>query len=515
MENENINDVLQTIAAGSFSQWSADNVDHNVKTIDGKGSLHGMGIVLSTTGGVSQGPLPQIPRQKRVNANEVVKNKSIPLLDYLPSDRNSISNLKLLKLKELQAPVDLIPDTYTDLLWHAKYFHRTDVPRPAWNGYMQDISKGTFPGQSVINMLPIIDLDPTNMTCIFSTLLFITEQATKLGINTPVVTFDQPLWLKATEIITDKSMSMVLLLGGFHMLMSFMGSIGTIMENSGLSTVLETIYGSVSVKHMLTGKAIAMSLRGNFIVESALMAHLLSIILPQEKASVNEPNEILDDNLDMSILATPLQENTVDMNFEEMSDDVAESPPVYVTDENVGNDDNMDLTAAKPFFCEGDEDTVTIEDMEKLKCLLDGVERDFENGLQLLSQSAVFDKFTTIIRNLKDKLGKDSRTAKLWIQYLDYIQVVKNFIRGERTGNWSLHLQSVSKMLNLFAATGHIHYAKCARLYLQQMLALEIQYPWVHAKFQEGYHTVRRSSRYWAGLWTDLIIEQVLMRSIK
>ena len=132
----------------------------------------------------------------------------------------------------------------------------------------------------------------------------------------------------------------------------------------------------------------------------------------------------------MSILETPLQENTVDMNFEEMSDDVAESPPVYVTDENVGNDDNMDLTAAKPFFCEGDEDTVTIEVMEKLKCLLDGVERDFENGLQLLSQSAVFDKFTTIIRNLKDKLGKDSRTAKLWIQYLDYIQVVKNFIRG-------------------------------------------------------------------------------------
>ena len=30
-----------------------------------------------------------------------------------------------------------------------------------------------------------------------------------------------------------------------------------------------------------------------------------------------------------------------------------------------------------------------------------------------------------------------------------------------------------------------------------------------------GYHTVRRSDRFWAGLWTDLIIEQVLMRSLK
>ena len=49
VENEDVDEVLQTIAADSFSQWSADNVDHNVKTIDGKGSLHGMGIVISTT----------------------------------------------------------------------------------------------------------------------------------------------------------------------------------------------------------------------------------------------------------------------------------------------------------------------------------------------------------------------------------------------------------------------------------------------------------------------------------
>ena len=31
----------------------------------------------------------------------------------------------------------------------------------------------------------------------------------------------------------------------------------------------------------------------------------------------------------------------------------------------------------------------------------------------------------------------------------------------------------------------------------------------------EGHHVVRRSDRFWAGLSPDLIIEQVLMRSIK
>jgi hypothetical protein len=29
----------------SFTQWSADNVDHNVATLDGLGTFHGMGII--------------------------------------------------------------------------------------------------------------------------------------------------------------------------------------------------------------------------------------------------------------------------------------------------------------------------------------------------------------------------------------------------------------------------------------------------------------------------------------
>ena len=71
-------------------------------------------------------------------------------------------------------------------------------------------------------------------------------------------------------------------------------------------------------------------------------------------------------------------------------------------------------------------------------------------------------------------------------------------------------------MLNLFAATGHLHYAKSARMYLQQMLDLPFKYPNLHRQFVEhSYFTIRRSDRLWAGLWSDLVIEQVMMRSIK
>ena len=70
-------------------------------------------------------------------------------------------------------------------------------------------------------------------------------------------------------------------------------------------------------------------------------------------------------------------------------------------------------------------------------------------------------------------------------------------------------------MLNLFAASGHLNYAKIARLYVQQRMSLSEKHPWLHEQFENGKHEVRRSQRYWAGLWSDLVIEQTLMRSVK
>ena len=60
-------------------------------------------------------------------------------------------------------------------------------------------------------------------------------------------------------------------------------------------------------------------------------------------------------------------------------------------------------------------------------------------------------------------------------------------------------------MLNLLAATGHINYAMSARLYLQLMNELPEKPPWLHTQLEKGLHTVRRSDRYWAGLWTDIV----------
>ena len=110
---------------------------------------------------------------------------------------------------------------------------------------------------------------------------------------------------------------------------------------------------------------------------------------------------------------------------------------------------------------------------------------------------------------------KSSRTATLWLQYIGMVDILRKYIRAERTGNWELHLQAVSEMLPYLAACGHNHYTKSAWIYLQRMSNLHNDHLDVYQHFREGLHVVRRSDRYWAGLSSDLIIEQVLMRSLK
>ena len=154
-------------------------------------------------------------------------------------------------------------------------------------------------------------------------------------------------------------------------------------------------------------------------------------------------------------------------------------------------------------------------EVKKIRSLYEGVE-DKTIPVSNVAESQELIKLQNCLLVYKAQLVENSPTAKLWLQYIEYIETLKLFIRAERTGDWNLHLVSISRMINLFAATGHINYAKSSRLYLQLMLQLPTDHLWLYSCFiEQGFHVVRRSSRYWAGLWTDLIIEQVMMRSIK
>ncbi|CAC5420603.1 unnamed protein product [Mytilus coruscus] len=95
------------------------------------------------------------------------------------------------------------------------------------------------------------------------------------------------------------------------------------------------------------------------------------------------------------------------------------------------------------------------------------------------------------------------------------VQVLRPFIKAERTGNWPLRLQSIQAMLPFLAASGHNLYTKTAYVYLMPLQSLDEDHPDVYASFINRNHVIRRSNRYWAGISSNLFIEQVLMRSVK
>ena len=48
-----------------------------------------------------------------------------------------------------------------------------------------------------------------------------------------------------------------------------------------------------------------------------------------------------------------------------------------------------------------------------------------------------FIRLEEAIHECKQRLSNSSRTAKLWIQYMEYISILKFFIRAERTADWN------------------------------------------------------------------------------
>lgn len=450
------NSLLPETDGTNLVQFSADNVDHNLCTIDGNGTFHGMGIIASVTPGVSYND--RIPRTKPTT-EELIEAGRIDIKLYKPrQEHNPIKYKQIEKIRCFDSSYAL------ETLYRIRSIRS---PVIGWSGFMQSFQDGEYPGKSSVCFLPMIDMNPSDMSCIYSTLSFITTEASKHGI-VPTVTFDQPLYWKAVTIInnepTDSHLkTMVVRLGGFHLEMSYLGSIGHIMQNSGLYELLETIYATNAVDHILSGKAVSRAVRGHLLIDTALHLILLSKMF-----NLKLPNE-----------------------------------DTTITQEDCEEMDNSDDTMSH------DEDGRIREAKNLMNRLLDG-----EIELAEIQRSNVLNEIERSLDEQKQKMHSFP-TSRLWIQYMEMISILKQFIKAERTGNWELHLSAIQKMLPYFAATGHNLYLKSAMLYLQQMTDLEREHQEMYMKFMEGYHVVRRSDRYWAGLSTDLIIEQTLMRSVK
>ncbi|KAE8745769.1 hypothetical protein FOCC_FOCC007485 [Frankliniella occidentalis] len=429
-----------TNAGARHVQYIFDNVDWNKHCLTGRGSVHVLGGLRVTT---PAPPAPTVGVPRRELPPSVVQTLTyseygIKVVEY---KKPQLNGLDLVKVKPLE-PADLseaagVADML-DALWLAGRW--VGVKRgPSWNGYMKSAMR-SCPGafQSAIEALPFVNDQPTHFSTLYSALLFAADNCKKHGCQQCFVTFDQPLFSKAAEIVASdtsgKLNGVVVRLGGFHLLMSFLGAMGHFMEGSGIEDLWGTVYGHNTVTHMMSGKEYARVMRAHSLTQEAIGALLL------DKVHMDNHTKAKIRRLHQDLLTQP------------------DAKPSVVADNDIVRD-----------LC-------------------------------------------TSLERAGEEAAAQSNTARLWWQHFKLVGLVRRYVRAERVGDWELHLECVREMLPYFHAAGHIHYAKAAHLYVQQME--ELQGRCADAA-REGLFTVHRKPDHWTGVWTDMVIEQGLMRLIK
>ena len=176
------------------------------------------------------------------------------------------------------------------------------------------------------------------------------------------------------------------------------------MAGSGLKELLDVIYASNAVDNMPTGKAISRAARGHLLVDAVLNAMLIAVAYDSPLPGT--------DALDRPQDGTQGATNDPPASAVVSNGDVKEAARLF----------NNLMSLDK-----------TIEEV----CSAD-----------------VLCRIRHMIERQNEAL-KQSRTACLWLQYMNMMDILRRFIKAKRTGNWDLHLDTVREMLPYFLAAGH------------------------------------------------------------
>ena len=133
-----------------FVQYVADNV-HNIKTLDGNNTFHGMEMIATIT-----------PKIKKSNAILSVKvtPRDIAAIGRVPIQFHKDESLGMTTVtyEKLHSFKAKDPTALLDVLWKSSVMFES--PRPAWSGMMQLVHHGRHPGNSSVMFLPMIDMNP-------------------------------------------------------------------------------------------------------------------------------------------------------------------------------------------------------------------------------------------------------------------------------------------------------------------------------------------------------------------
>ena len=219
-----------------------DNNDFQEETSTGEGTTHNTnGILVQRPSAISLMEIENtdLPRTKKRSVEPPPKN-IIPYHSQQPKS----GPMRIIDSKITKSPdQDRIEKFYTlldTLFCFSKLQQSGSDILPGWTGYNTKIAVN-IPIVSKIGYLPVIDASPTEMSTVHTILKRSLEIADELQLENIVVVFDQAIYCKAQQIRWQSdifSKRIVIRLGDFHTVMSYLAVIGKRFQDSGLQDVL-------------------------------------------------------------------------------------------------------------------------------------------------------------------------------------------------------------------------------------------------------------------------------------
>ena len=325
--SENPSFDKQISSSNGLIQVISDNFDAHIHSQHELKETHSLATMI-TQPTIDVSVRTPIPRLKQEHLKSVKLNE--PTIRFYTGQKNppmpiSFCTSSVLPLKILANQiVSLLKSKKTDFNFIKSTISNESIPD--YNGYntgQARITDMSIKPKSQVMFQPLIDKVPSDP----STILTAMHEAERITIDAgqcvTVFTADQQLYRVALDIVwsePERWRNFYPRIGGMHWLMSFIGCVGVLMENSGLTPWLKSSFAGA--EKMLIGKKFPQNIRAlRFIVE------LLKDFV-DDLSSYEELQAMLDDLAAKRILSKHWIENLIKPVFLTM---------LYIRAEREGN----------------------------------------------------------------------------------------------------------------------------------------------------------------------------------
>lgn len=197
------NDPEQYKVSGDlFVQFVYDNADHDSATIDRRGTFHAMGGIMCVTPSscvTSNKKIPKVKSNSPLDAGG--KFGFLPLRIYEKPLSGGLKTVPVTMFDDHTIFRNNVDISMANLVWlHEKMTKPTDTV--GWSGFHEKIHVRDVFSTSKIIPLPFVNNPPSDLNTIFTVLVDAAEKSIALSQERCIVTFDQPLYWKAREMLS-------------------------------------------------------------------------------------------------------------------------------------------------------------------------------------------------------------------------------------------------------------------------------------------------------------------------